>query len=387
MWQKLLDGGDRVTAIGGSGRHHADRTIGRDSDGRSILIAQVIHITRRYGRGATLCPERHAICFTSPPELVRQYGRERKMPDIVIVGEGMVELSGDSAGGWRLGQGGDTMNSAIHLARLGRNVAYMTALGDDHFSHGLRERWAAEGIDTSLVLTDPGRHPGLYAITNDADGERHFTYWRGDSAARRLFALPGIGSAAAAAARADLLLFSMISLAILPPEGRVALFALAREVRRRGGRVAFDTNYRPALWPDAATARAVHRAALELADIGLPTIEDEIALTGAADDAAVLSAWRAAGVGEVVVKQGADGCTVDGERIAPSARLAPVDTSGAGDAFNAGYLHARLGGAAPADAARAGHRLAGWVVMNRGAVPAVTADAPYDALRAAATAG
>lgn len=304
------------------------------------------------------------------------------MTRTVVVGEGMVELSGDGAGGWRLGQGGDTLNTALHLARLGNDVAYMTALGDDPFSARLRDGWAAEGVDTGLVLTDPARRPGLYAITNDADGERHFTYWRSDSAARGVFALPGTDRAVAAvAAEADLLLFSMISLAILPPEGREALFALARAVRARGGRVAFDTNYRPALWPDVATARAVHRAALSLADIGLPTIEDEVALTGAGDDAAVLAEWRAAGVAEVVVKQGADGCIVDGALVVPPARLNPVDTSGAGDAFNAGYLHARLAGAMPRDAALAGHRLAGWVVMNRGAVPAVADDAPYATLR------
>lgn len=280
------------------------------------------------------------------------------MTRTVVVGEGMVELSGDGAGGWRLGQGGDTLNTALHLARLGNDVAYMTALGDDPFSARLRDGWAAEGVDTGLVLTDPARRPGLYAITNDADGERHFTYWRSDSAARGVFALPGTDRAVAAvAAEADLLLFSMISLAILPPEGREALFALARAVRARGGRVAFDTNYRPALWPDVATARAVHRAALSLAE------------------------WRAAGVAEVVVKQGADGCIVDGALVVPPARLNPVDTSGAGDAFNAGYLHARLAGAMPRDAALAGHRLAGWVVMNRGAVPAVADDAPYATLR------
>ena len=304
------------------------------------------------------------------------------MPSIVVVGEGMVELSADGTGGWRLAHGGDTLNTAIHLARLGADVAFLTALGDDPFSIGLRRAWSDEGVDASLVLTDPARRPGLYAITNDPDGERHFTYWRGESAARRLFALPGIDAALDAAAAADLLVFSMISLAILPPDGREALFALARRLRARGGRVAFDTNYRPALWPGVAEARAVHGAAMALADIGLPTLEDEAALAGSDDLGAVLALWRAAGVGEVVVKRGADGCVVDGDLVAPPTRLAPLDTSGAGDAFNAGYLHARLAGRSPRDAALAGHRLAGWVVMQRGAVPAATADAPYAALSA-----
>lgn len=301
------------------------------------------------------------------------------MAQIVVVGEGMVELS--SAGGaWQLGSGGDTLNTAVHLARLGNDVAYLTALGDDPFSDQLRRDWCAEGIDPSLILTDPDRRPGLYAITNDADGERHFTYWRGEAAARRMFALPRSAVAVETGAAADLLLFSMITLAILPEDGREMLLALARRVRARGGRIAFDTNYRPRLWRDVVEAREAHAAAIALADIGLPTLEDEAALAVGDTPEAVLAVWRAAGVGEVVVKQGAAGCTADGTLVPPSTRLAPVDTSGAGDAFNAGYLHARLRGCSPRVAALAGHRLAGWTVMQRGAIPARSVDAPYASL-------
>lgn len=302
------------------------------------------------------------------------------MTKIVVMGEGMVELSPDGVGGWRVGHGGDTLNTAIHLARLGDDVGYLTALGDDPFSRELRQAWQAEGLDLSMVLTDPERRPGLYAITNDPDGERQFTYWRGESAARGLFALPGIDAAVEAAARADLLVFSMISLAILPPQGREDLFRLARLVRDRGGRVAFDTNYRPRLWRDQAEARAAHAEAMRHSDIGLPTLEDEAALTGADDLATIRDLWREAGVAEVVVKCGGDGCFVDGECVPPPARLSPLDTSGAGDAFNAAYLHARMGGRSPREAALAAHLLAGWVVMNRGAIPAPTVQAPYGAL-------
>ena len=306
------------------------------------------------------------------------------MARIVVVGEGMVELApGEGAGGagaageWRVGHGGDTLNIAIHLARLGHDVAFLTALGTDPFSAGLRRAWEGEGLDARAILTDPVRRAGLYAITNSPDGERQFTYWRADSAARALFAQPGADAAVERAGDAALLIFSMISLAILPPEGRDALLALAQRVRAHGGRVAFDTNYRPALWPDTATARAVHARAASLCDIALPTLEDEVALTGAATADDVLAAWRAAGVAEVVLKLGAEGCRIADRIVAPPQRLAPRDTSGAGDAFDAGYCHARLAGLAPADAARAGHRLAAWAVMRRGAIPPRDADAPY----------
>ena len=287
---------------------------------------------------------------------------------IVVVGEGMLELSRDGAG-WRLGHGGDTLNTAIHLARFGSDVAYVTALGSDPFSDQLRKSWADEGMDVSLVLTDPHRHPGLYAISTDDAGERSFTYWRDESAARGLFALPDMPRVATAIEQADVLLFSLISLAILPPEGRAALFDLCRSLRARGGRVVFDTNYRPRLWADADKARSTRAAALELTDIALPTFEDETALCGMQEVATVVERCHAAGVREVVVKLGAAGCVIVGIVIPPSMRLAPFDTSGAGDAFNAGYLRARLLGQAPREAALVGHRLAGWVIMQPGAIP------------------
>lgn len=291
----------------------------------------------------------------------------------VLVGEAMLELAQHGAG-WQLAYGGDTLNTAIHLARAGIDTAYLTALGTDPFSRDLTARWAAEGLDTALVLADPARHPGLYAITCDDAGERSFTYWRGESAARRLFDCAGIAAACAAAEAADLLGFSLISLAVLPPAGQDALLALARRVRARGGQVAFDGNYRPRLWPDAATARAARDAAIATATIGLPTLEDEMLLgtpgDPAPDAAAVAAHWQGLGCAETVVKLGPAGCRLpDGTPSAPPAVLAPVDTSGAGDAFDAGYLAARLRGAAPAEAAREGHARAGWTIMRRGAIP------------------
>jgi len=288
---------------------------------------------------------------------------------IVLIGEGMLELS-QADDGWRLGHAGDTINTAIHLARLGHDVAYLTALGSDPFSDDLRNSWRAEGIDTSLILTDPTKTPGLYAIRTDDAGERSFFYWRENSAARGLFTAPGIEAALKEAEGAQLLAYSLISLAILPPEARQALFALSKRVRARGGKVAFDGNYRPRLWPDAATAIETRDQAIACADIGLPTLDDETLLSGETTADAVAAHWTRCGAVEVIVKLGAEGCRLpDGTIVPPTERLSPVDTSGAGDAFNAGYLDARLKGTAPSAAALHGHRLASWTIMRRGAIP------------------
>ncbi|WP_432788024.1 sugar kinase [Novosphingobium rhizosphaerae] len=289
---------------------------------------------------------------------------------IVCLGEGMLELSG-AGETFRLGHGGDTLNTAIHLARAGHDVAYFTALGRDPFSTKLRAAWRDEGVGDSLILTHPTRGAGLYAISTDAQGERSFTYWREASAARAMFALPETASAMDRAAQAALLYFSLISLAILPDEGRSALLALAARVRANGGEVAFDSNYRPRLWESEAAARAWHARAVAAASIGLPTLEDETALTGETDAAVVAARWQAQGCARTVVKSGAEGARLPGgETIPPPARLQPIDTSGAGDAFNAGFLGAVLRGSDDTAAVLAGHACAGWTIMRPGAIPA-----------------
>lgn len=272
--------------------------------------------------------------------------------------------------GWRLGYGGDTLNTAIHLARAGHSVAYITAVGSDPFGQALKTEWAGEGIDTSSILDHPRRSSGLYAISTDTVGERTFTYWRDTSAAREMFDLPDIEAILADAESADAIGFSLITLAILPPHARKRLLDLARHLRDGGRHVAFDGNYRARLWADPGEARVARDAAIACATIGLPTLEDETLLSGATDCEAVAAHWRSLGCAETVVKAGAAGCHLPGGKMMlPAQVLAPLDTSGAGDAFNAGYIDARLNGNDPAVAAAAGHALAAWTIMRGGAIP------------------
>lgn len=300
---------------------------------------------------------------------------------IAIVGEAMIELSETPLGEPQLGFAGDTLNTAIGLARLGVATAYATALGTDPYSARMRSAWQGEGLDCRMVLTAPAALPGLYAIQTDADGERRFFYWRRDSAARHFFDLPGSDEALAALSASPWLYLSGITLAIFEDQRREALLALLQSVKARGGKIAFDPNYRPALWPDRAVAQAAMAQVVALADMLLPTFEDEQALHADVAPEQTLARLAASPAREVVVKLGAAGCMLgDGSVIAPPARLQPVDTSGAGDAFNAGYLAARLGGAAPAKAARCGHRLAGITLMHRGAIAPRAAIQPLEIL-------
>jgi 2-dehydro-3-deoxygluconokinase len=295
---------------------------------------------------------------------------------VAAVGECMLELTHRDERTLALGYGGDTLNTALYLARTAakRDIAvdYVTALGDDPMSETMLEVWQAEGIGTGRVARLPRRLPGLYLIRTGEAGERRFFYWRGEAAVRALFQGPETEPLLAALGEYDALYFSGVTLAILAPEARERFRGALATARSRGRLVAFDTNYRPALWPDPAAARAVFATFLPVISLALPTFEDEQAVFGDGDAETTARRYAAGGVPEVAVKRGAQGCVILANckltDLPVPNPVKAVDTTAAGDGFNAGYLAARLGGASPERAARAGHGLAGAVVQYPGAI-------------------
>ncbi len=291
---------------------------------------------------------------------------------VVSLGEAMIELVRRPGGLITQSCGGDTLNTAIYLARLGTEIDYVTALGDDPESDAMLTGWAEEGIGTAHVLRAPGRLPGLYMIDVDAAGERRFLYWRDRAPAREMLTLPGSASLIAALGRCDILYLSGITLAIIGEGGRSTLSGILDDLRRSGVRIAFDTNWRLRLWPDRRTARLAYEAQLARTDIAFLGEDDMMDLFGDAGAAAILAHADADRVGETVLRMGARGCLVRsaGEtRTVPAIAGTPViDTTAAGDAFSAGYLASRLRGFPPSEAARAGHRVAATVIGHPGAI-------------------
>ncbi len=294
--------------------------------------------------------------------------------DIVCFGECMIELSRAAASDqWRLGFAGDTANVAVYCARLGANTHYLSAVGTDLFSADMWSFLAGEGVACDMLLAHPDRRVGLYAIHTDHLGERSFTYWRDNSAVRDIFALRGIAEALSRTHSARILYLSGITLSLFDDAGRAQIIALAQAVRAAGGDVAFDGNYRPAGWPDSAAARAAFAAIAPYCSIILPTFADEADLFGDVRPEDSVSRWLDSGARIVAVKLGDQGALVAEagkgvQMVACPQPRTPVDTTGAGDSFNAAFLTVLLAGSDPTAAALAGHRLAGEVVMHPGAI-------------------
>ena len=180
--------------------------------------------------------------------------------------------------------------------------------------------WAREEVDSTTVIRTDRAQTGVYFVTHDAAGH-HFLHYRTNSPAA-LYAAADLPRAAIAAAK--MFFVSGISQGI-STSAADAVFAAIDIAREHGVKVAYDTNYRPRLWPPARAAAVMH-AAIAQADYVFPGMEDALVLTGLSDPDAILDFYLGLGCPVVVLKMGEAGAYLGGRR-APRAHRA---ASGAG---------------------------------------------------------
>jgi 2-dehydro-3-deoxygluconokinase len=291
---------------------------------------------------------------------------------IASIGEPMIELARSLSGplSYDRRYGGDTLNTAVYLARLLRpeaaRVQYVTRLGDDPLSDWMIEGFQGEGIDCSLIARVKDRRPGLYMIDTDAKGERSFSYWRGEAPARQLFENADLVRQLSAV---DAIYTSGITLAILSDAGRERLIGLMQDLKAQGRIAAFDTNFRARLWPKPEAAASWMREAIEASTHALPSSDDLDQIFGKeASTEAWVGKLAAMGAREIVIKTGGGPVQTNEGRIDLARDETPRDTTGAGDSFNAAYLASRLSGQSIAESVGEAHRLASRVIQYPGAV-------------------
>lgn len=261
-------------------------------------------------------------------------------PQIIAMGEPLLEFNAEEEGSlaearrFLRGWGGDTSNFAVAAARLGAKVGYVTRVGQDEFGDCFVRLWEQEGVDTSMVQRDPEAPTGIYFISRK--GEEHFfTYYRAGSAASRMrpdkLPLDYIKGA-------KLFHVSGISQAI-STSACDAVFAALKAAKEAGVLVSYDPNLRLRLWP-LERARAVIHTAVAMADILLPSLEDAVVLTGRDEPEEIARFYIALGPKVVVLKLGSEGALLATPQTMmriPPYSIDVVDTSGAGDAFDAAF--------------------------------------------------
>ena len=288
--------------------------------------------------------------------------------DILCIGEPLVEFAEIGRADERLyrrGFGGDTANVAVAAARQGARVGYATALGDDPFGRGFVELCARDGIDHRAVTLEPGARTGLYFIHYGPDGHV-FSYDRQGSAAS------GINPAdlpRELIARSRVLQVSAISQAI-SASCTDAVFAAMHLARDAGRTTSYDTNLRLALWP-LERARATINAALALADIARPGLDDARQLTGLSSPDEIADHCLGLGCRIVALTLGRDGtfiATSQTRGLVPAFPVEAVDASGAGDAFTGAFLADWLAHGDPFRAANYGNAAAALKTQGVGAI-------------------
>lgn len=290
------------------------------------------------------------------------------------IGECMVELSQAGEGLLRKGFAGDTLNTAWYARACmpsSWTVDYFTALGDDAMSDEMAAFFESHGIGTGHIRRIKGKAPGLYMI-NLRNGERSFSYWRDSSAARQLAADPDRLREAVEAS--DVIYFSGITLAILPREDTDTLLAETRRAKASGKLVVFDPNIRPRLWSSYDVMHTVISEGARASTLVMPSFDDEASHFGDDSIEATIHRYRALGANNIVVKNGADGATLDfeGKRaMVPAEKVETVvDTTSAGDSFNGSFLAKYLETKDAETSAHFAAKVAARVVSEHGALVA-----------------
>jgi sugar/nucleoside kinase (ribokinase family) len=239
----------------------------------------------------------------------------------------------------------------------------------------VRNKLRAEKIAVDGVIIDRRRQTSSTIVTVHPDGERSFLHTRG---CMQNFTARDVLAHMSLVGRAGWLAFGYLGLL---PECEPELPRLFSAVKRRTGtRILLDTGGNPGRSP------SLLRRILPWVDVFVPSYEEAVALTGLQKPAEMVAAFRRLGAaGTVGIKLGADGCYLDhrGEAVhIPAQRVrSVVDTTGAGDAFVAGFLAATVRGFPPADAARIAIRVAASCVTAVGASTAIRSFTTYQQRR------
>lgn len=305
------------------------------------------------------------------------------MKNIYLLGECMVELSRAKDGLLKQSYAGDVYNTAVYLKRAFSDfkVSFFTALGQDSLSDDMVEAFEQEGINTDVIQRVQDKAPGLYMISVDEQGERSFSYWRNDSAARQIMQF-ATAENVGTLCLGDLFFFSGISLAVIKPADRDIFWQLLRKLKDTGVRIAFDPNYRARMWTDKTEAKIQFERAFRMSDMVLPGIEDLEQLYGFTELSKVQEFAGSFGIDELVVKNGPGNVSVIiGDQVT-EVDITPVetviDTTSAGDSFNGVYLGARMSGVSVTESVRMAAAAAGEVIQHSGAI--IPADAFKKAL-------
>lgn len=302
------------------------------------------------------------------------------MFDLVSLGELLIDFteSGKSESGCALFQqnaGGATANVAVNLSSLGHNTAFIGKVGNDLCGKYLKNTLGSFGVDTGSLIVSNEAFTTLAFVALDENGERSFSFAR-NPGADTLLRYEEIDPETLS----DLRILHVGSLSTTAEPSKTATFRAIETALENGAVISFDPNYRESLWSGPEEAACRMREIMKLSDMIKMTDQEALMITGIPDPEGALSYVFGQGVRLAAVTVGPGGAYVmaGGETAyVPTEKIDPVDTTGAGDAFWAGFVHAFLESGKDLDDvniqdavsfAACGNRIAAKCIMQKGAM-------------------
>jgi len=271
--------------------------------------------------------------------------------------------------------GGAPMNTIVGVSRLEISGGAITAVGDDPFGQFLIRELELNKVDVSQVKVKKGRRTTITFVANEpASGERTFIFyrkpWTGETADS---ALEPEDIDQSYIAKASILHVSGFALSQNPC--REAIFKAIKCARKAGVKVSFDPTLRVDIWDSMATLRKTYSRAMRLADIATFSKEEAEFILGTSETEEAARRALRYGIGIVGIKLGDKGSftmSEDGRTVqAPAFRVKAIDTTGAGDGWNAGLLVGLCKGWDLEKCVTVANAIGALVVTKRGAITAM----------------
>jgi len=262
--------------------------------------------------------------------------------------------------------GGSVANLLVAASRLGLKTGFLGCVGDDEFGVFILRDFKREGVDTSCVKRVKGVATGIAFYSVDKQGERHYVFYRfpGYSDPESMLRPEDIDVKYIAESKA----IHFSEALLRKPSGRDAVFKALQVAKEHGVTISYDPNVRPSLWGDRREFNEIQRRVLRFADVFISTSDEAVLLTGIRNLDDALKKIMSLGPSTIVIRHGEHYrvVTPKSDFEIPVFKVRAVDTSGAGDAFDAGFLTGLLRGWSLKLAVRLGSAVAALKVMKAG---------------------
>ena len=291
--------------------------------------------------------------------------------NVCSIGEAMIEISNIKNSLYNQSFAGDTLNFCNYLDKKKLNAFFLSAIGKSEINQSLLDFVKSKNISTKYIKKINQFEVGLYLIKNKDNGEKQFFYWRDESAAKHYFNNIDFVNLYKELKNFDYIYFSGITLSIIHISKLNNFIKLLKLLKSKKIKIVFDFNIRPSRW-NKKNLNIFLDSVLKFVDICFLSGEDMNYWKNKNNIKSYEQIVRKYKLKHSIFRKNAKFTYVflNKTRYVFKNKLLKrvVDTSGAGDGFNAAYLSNFIVNNDPVLALKAGSSLGSKIVMKKGAI-------------------